>query len=53
MSVQLDPTYREKAVGTLDTAEVDVLVIGGGVTGAGCRARRRVARPVGHPGRGT
>ncbi len=35
MSVQLDPTYREKAVGTLDTAEVDVLVIGGGVTGAG------------------
>ncbi len=35
MSVQLDPTYREQAVGTLDTAEVDVLVIGGGVTGAG------------------
>ena len=35
MSVQLDPTYRERAVGTLDTAEVDVLVIGGGVTGAG------------------
>ncbi|MFD8100782.1 glycerol-3-phosphate dehydrogenase [Nocardia fluminea] len=35
MSVQLDPTYREQAVGTLDSAEVDVLVIGGGVTGAG------------------
>ncbi|MEU4813530.1 glycerol-3-phosphate dehydrogenase [Nocardia fluminea] len=35
MSVQLDPTYREQAVGTLDTAEIDVLVIGGGVTGAG------------------
>jgi glycerol-3-phosphate dehydrogenase len=35
VSVQLDPTYREQAVGTLDTAEIDVLVIGGGVTGAG------------------
>lgn len=35
MSVQLDPTYRAAAIAALGTEEIDVLVIGGGVTGAG------------------
>ncbi|MFE3545413.1 glycerol-3-phosphate dehydrogenase [Nocardia sp. NPDC059177] len=35
MPVQLDRTYRERAVAALDADEIDVLVIGGGVTGAG------------------
>ncbi|MGW6724566.1 glycerol-3-phosphate dehydrogenase/oxidase [Nocardia sp. NPDC055029] len=35
MSVSLDPTYRAKAIAALGDSEIDVLVIGGGVTGAG------------------
>ncbi|MFB7878122.1 glycerol-3-phosphate dehydrogenase [Nocardia sp. NPDC056064] len=35
MSVQLDRSYREQAIAGLGTEEIDVLVIGGGVTGAG------------------
>lgn len=34
-AVRLSPQYREDALRTLRTREVDVLVIGGGVTGAG------------------
>ncbi|MEU3014543.1 glycerol-3-phosphate dehydrogenase/oxidase [Nocardia asteroides] len=35
MSVPLDSTYRAAAIAALDDREIDVLVIGGGVTGAG------------------
>ncbi|MGW4631767.1 glycerol-3-phosphate dehydrogenase [Nocardia sp. NPDC004415] len=35
MSVQLDRSYREQAIAGLGAEEIDVLVIGGGVTGAG------------------
>ncbi|MGW5453918.1 glycerol-3-phosphate dehydrogenase [Nocardia sp. NPDC003979] len=35
MSVSLDPTYRAAAIAALGDTEIDVLVIGGGVTGAG------------------
>nr|WP_229739996.1 glycerol-3-phosphate dehydrogenase/oxidase [Nocardia rhizosphaerihabitans] len=35
MSVSLDPTYRAEAIAALGDSEIDVLVIGGGVTGAG------------------
>ncbi|WP_280348531.1 glycerol-3-phosphate dehydrogenase/oxidase [Nocardia neocaledoniensis] len=35
MSVSLDPTYRAAAIAALGDHEIDVLVIGGGVTGAG------------------
>ncbi|MFE6925012.1 glycerol-3-phosphate dehydrogenase/oxidase [Nocardia sp. NPDC057663] len=35
MSVPLDSTYRAKAIAALGDSEIDVLVIGGGVTGAG------------------
>ncbi|WP_034270382.1 glycerol-3-phosphate dehydrogenase/oxidase [Haloechinothrix halophila] len=35
MSVRLDPAYRASALGTLGEDELDVLVIGGGVVGAG------------------
>ncbi|KAF0845257.1 glycerol-3-phosphate dehydrogenase/oxidase [Nocardia caishijiensis] len=35
MSVSLDPTYRATAIAALGDTELDVLVIGGGVTGAG------------------
>ncbi|MFF2088839.1 glycerol-3-phosphate dehydrogenase [Nocardia sp. NPDC058176] len=35
MSVQLDSTYRAQAIAALGDNEIDVLVIGGGVTGAG------------------
>lgn len=35
MSVRLDPAYRAAAVDALGEAELDVLVIGGGVVGAG------------------
>ncbi|WP_425301192.1 glycerol-3-phosphate dehydrogenase/oxidase [Nocardia neocaledoniensis] len=35
VSVSLDPTYRAAAIAALGDREIDVLVIGGGVTGAG------------------
>ncbi|MGV9412905.1 glycerol-3-phosphate dehydrogenase [Nocardia sp. NPDC003693] len=35
MSAQLDPAYRARAIDALGDTEIDVLVIGGGVTGAG------------------
>lgn len=35
MSAQLDPAYRTRAIDSLGDTEIDVLVIGGGVTGAG------------------
>lgn len=35
VSVSLDPTYRAEAIAALGDSEIDVLVIGGGVTGAG------------------
>lgn len=35
MSVRLDPAYRTSALSTLGEDELDVLVIGGGVVGAG------------------
>ncbi|WP_157104847.1 glycerol-3-phosphate dehydrogenase [Nocardia coubleae] len=35
MSVSLDPAYRAAAIAALGDTEIDVLVIGGGVTGAG------------------
>ncbi|MGM7644987.1 glycerol-3-phosphate dehydrogenase [Nocardia sp. JW2] len=35
MTVSLDPTYRAAAIAALGDTEIDVLVIGGGVTGAG------------------
>ncbi|WTL33545.1 glycerol-3-phosphate dehydrogenase [Nocardia sp. NBC_01503] len=35
MSAQLDPAYRTRAIDALGDTEIDVLVIGGGVTGAG------------------
>ncbi|MFE4456341.1 glycerol-3-phosphate dehydrogenase [Nocardia tengchongensis] len=35
MSAQLDPAYRARAIAGLGDTEIDVLVIGGGVTGAG------------------
>ncbi|WP_069159604.1 glycerol-3-phosphate dehydrogenase [Nocardia altamirensis] len=35
MSARLDPTYRSTAVNALGDTEIDVLVIGGGVVGAG------------------
>ncbi|MFD3595033.1 glycerol-3-phosphate dehydrogenase/oxidase [Nocardia sp. NPDC058640] len=34
-TTRLSPAYRAAAIATLDDTEVDVLVIGGGVTGAG------------------
>ncbi|NKX86035.1 glycerol-3-phosphate dehydrogenase [Nocardia coubleae] len=35
VSVSLDPAYRAAAIAALGDTEIDVLVIGGGVTGAG------------------
>ncbi|MFE7718476.1 glycerol-3-phosphate dehydrogenase/oxidase [Nocardia rhizosphaerihabitans] len=35
VSVSLDPTYRAEAIAALGDSEIDALVIGGGVTGAG------------------
>lgn len=35
VSAQLDPAYRTRAIDALGDTEIDVLVIGGGVTGAG------------------
>ncbi|MFC9999043.1 glycerol-3-phosphate dehydrogenase [Nocardia sp. NPDC127526] len=35
VSAQLDPAYRARAIDALGDTEIDVLVIGGGVTGAG------------------
>ncbi len=35
VSAQLDPAYRARAINALGDTEIDVLVIGGGVTGAG------------------
>ncbi|MFD3702019.1 glycerol-3-phosphate dehydrogenase/oxidase [Nocardia sp. NPDC058658] len=34
-TTRLDPAYRAAAIAALDDTEIDVLVIGGGVTGAG------------------
>lgn len=35
VSAQLDPAYRARAIDALGDTDIDVLVIGGGVTGAG------------------
>ena len=43
-SVALSPAAREQALQAMADTELDVLVVGGGVVGAGCGARRRHAR---------
>ena len=51
-SVALSPRARQQALADMAGDELDVLVIGGGVVGAGRRARRRHPRAEGRAGRG-
>ena len=52
-STKLGPEERAAAIARLKEKELDILVVGGGIVGTGCRARRRDARALDRPARGT